>query len=140
MRTACVRALRIVALSIAASCSSPTDTSPTTVQLTGNWHYTAAQTSGTRVTYDGMLMITQQSGRTFSGGLDVQAISPQGAVTRVNGVVSGRIVSTASVDFDLQLTDDVRRHVGTVVGDTIRGTWATADLATLGAFTAARVR
>ena len=140
MSTTFSRAIGILALSLAAACSSPTDTSPTSVQLMGNWHYTAAQTSGSRVTYDGTLMITQQAGRTFSGGLDVQATSPQGTVVRVNGVVSGRIVSTASVDFDLQLTDDVRRHVGSVAGDTIKGTWATADLATLGAFTAVRVR
>lgn len=134
------RRVMLAALVFAAACTSPTDSTPTDVQLVGNWHYTAAQTSGPRVTYDGMLAITQQAGRTFSGGLDVQATSPQGTVMRVNGVVSGRVVSTSSVDFDLQLTDDVRRHVGSVVRDSIKGTWATADLSTIGAFTAVRIR
>lgn len=141
------RAIRNLAACVAlaaavgvASCTTPTDTSPTSVQLVGSWRYIAAQTSGTRVTYDGTLTITQQSGRTFSGGIDAQATGPQGNVTRVNGVVSGRVVSESSLDFDFQLPDEVRRHVASVSADTIKGSWANADLTSLGAFTAVRVR
>ena len=132
--------LCLAALAMAAACTTPTDTGPTQVNLVGAWRYTGAQTSGTRVTYDGTLAITQQSGRTFSGGLDAQAVSAQGIVTRVNGVVSGRVLSGNSVDFDLQSTDDVRRHVGTVSADTLKGSWANGDLSLLGVFTAVRVR
>ena len=130
----------LAAVALAAACSTPTDTSATTVSLVGAWRYAGAQTSGTRVTYDGTLTITQQSGRTFSGGLDAQAVSAQGMVTRVNGVVSGRVLSSNSVDFDLQSVDDVRRHVGTISADTLKGSWANGDLSLLGVFTAVRVR
>lgn len=139
--TAALRlSLWLAALAVAAACTTPTDTSPTQVNLVGAWRYTGAQTSGARVTYNGTLAITQQSGRTFSGGLDAQAVSAQGIVTRVNGVVSGRVLSGNSVDFDLQSTDDVRRHVGTVSADTLKGSWANGDLSLLGVFTAVRVR
>jgi hypothetical protein len=121
-------------------CGSMTDQGPIDVNLVGNWHYVAAQTTGNRVTYDGTLMITQQQGRTFAGGLDAQAVVPQGNILRVNGVVSGRVPSNSSVDFDLQFPDDSRRHVGSIVGDTIKGSWASADLSLLGGFTAVRRR
>ena len=123
-----------------AGCTTPTDTSPTNVQLTGSWRYTGVQTSGSRITYDGTLTLSQPSGRTFSGGLDAQAQDAQGIVTRVNGVVSGRVVAESSVDFDLQLPDEIRRHVGSVSADTIKGSWANSDLTSLGTFTAVRVR
>lgn len=125
---------------VTAACTTPTDTSPTSVQLTGSWRYMGVQTSGARITYDGTMTLSQPSGRTFSGGLDAQAQDAQGIVTRVNGVVSGRVVSESSLDFDLQLSDDVRRHVGSVSADTIKGNWANADLTSLGTFTAVRVK
>ena len=125
---------------VTTACASITDQSPTSVDLVGRWHYTAAQTSGNRVTYDGTLTVTQQDGRTFSGGLDAQAVTALGAVLRVNGIASGRIVSDGSVDFDLQYPDDVRRHVGTIVADTLRGSWASADLTLLGSWMAVRIR
>lgn len=125
-------------LAATAGCGSVTDQSPVDVRLVGTWHYMAAQTTGNRVTYDGTLTIDQQQGRAFAGGLDAQAVVPQGNVLRVNGVVSGRIPSSTSVDFDLQFPDDTRRHVGVLVGDTIKGSWASADLSLLGGFTAVR--
>jgi hypothetical protein len=132
--------LALGAAIIASGCTGVSDPGATDVQLLGSWHYVAVQTTGNRVTYDGTLTITQQSGRTFIGGLDAQATVPQGGVVRVNGVVSGRVVSSGSVDFDLQFPDDIRRHVGAVTNDTISGSWATSDLTLLGAFTAVRVR
>ena len=65
---------------------------------------------------------------------------PQGNILRVNGVVSGRVPSNSLVDFDLEFPDDSRRHVGSIVGDTIKGSWASADLSLLGGFTAVRRR
>jgi hypothetical protein len=132
--------LTFLVLAVTPGCGGISDPSSTDVQLVGNWHYVAAQTSGNRVMYDGTLVITQQSGRNFAGGLDAQASVPQGGVVRVNGVVSGRIVSSGSVDFDLQLSDDVRRHVGSISRDSITGSWATSDLTALGAFTAVRIK
>lgn len=136
-----VRALAVLGATMAvAACTTPTDTSPTSVQLTGSWRYTGVQTSGARITYDGTLTLSQPSGRTLTGGLDAQAQDAQGIVTRVNGVVSGRVVSESSVDFDVQFPDDIRRHVGSVSGDTIRGNWANSDLTSLGTFTAVRIK
>jgi hypothetical protein len=129
----------LLAAALLAACGSITDQSSTSVNLVGRWHYTAAQTSGNRVTYDGTLTVTQQDGRTFSGGLDAQSVTAQGAVMRVNGVASGRIVSDGSVDFDLQFPDDTRRHVGMLAADTLRGSWASSDLSLLGSWMAVRV-
>jgi hypothetical protein len=128
----------VVLAALLGGCGSLTDQGSVDVNLVGTWHYMAAQTTGSRVTYDGTLTITQQQGRTFAGGLDAQAVVPQGNVLRVNGVVSGRIPSSSSVDFDLQFPDDTRRHVGSIAGDTIKGSWASADLSVLGGFTAVR--
>jgi hypothetical protein len=128
----------LVAVAVTA-CASSTDTGTTSAELGGSWKYTAVQTAPTRVTYAGTLTISQQSGATFAGGLDAEASTPQGDVQRVNGVVSGRVLGTSTVDFDMLIQDVTRRHVGTIRGDSIVGSWATTDLTVAGTYTMARI-
>jgi hypothetical protein len=41
----------------------------------------------------------------------------------LNGLVSGSASGTNVIDFDADLETTPRRHVGTIVADTITGTW-----------------
>jgi hypothetical protein len=121
----------------AASCGSSGTEPGTAASLIGSWHYVGAQTSGQRIAYDGIVTITKASGSGFTGDFNLQSSTPQGQVLQVNGVISGRASSTV-VDFDLQFTDDVRRHVGDIAGDSITGSWANDDLSSIGSFTMVR--
>lgn len=89
----------------------------------GMWSYAATQTSPSTATLTGTLEITSQVGRDFNGRLDVMETDAQGTPRRLNGIVAGRAIDSLSVDFDAFVDVVARRHVGTVVGDSIRGTW-----------------
>lgn len=130
------RACAVVALALsAASCATTTAPGGSSVDIQGRWHYAGTQTTGSATAYDGTVTITAQSGSKFNGGFDAQASTPAGGVVRVSGIVAGVLVTTTSIDFDLDLGDDVRRHVGKIRGDTISGAWANDDLSSTGNFT-----
>jgi len=122
------------------SCASSTAPGGASVNLLGRWHYQGTQTSGATIAYDGTVTVTQQSASKFNGDFDAQASTAQGGVVRVSGIVAGVLVTTTSVDFDLNLGDDVRRHVGKISGDSITGAWANDDLSSLGNFTMVRIQ
>jgi hypothetical protein len=133
-------AVAAVVLALAAwGCGSAGDPGDDVGDLTGDWHYSGVQTAGTQIVYEGTLRVSRQSGATFSGELDVQSTTPQGTVARVRGVANGRAISAEAVDFDLELTDDTRRHVGRIVLDSINGTWVNDDLSSVGSFTLVRL-
>jgi hypothetical protein len=128
-------------LVLAAACAGGTEPGVgAAAALEGTWHYTGVQTSGTRISYDGTVTIGEVHGSDFAGNFDAGSSTPEGNVIRVNGVVTGR-VDGGVLDFDLQLTDDTRRHVGSLnaAGDTVTGTWANADVSSLGSFKMARL-
>jgi len=137
------RALRsaaiLIALIAAAACGSTGTDAGNAAAIAGSWHYVGTQTSGDRIGYDGTLTITQPDGAGFTGNFDFISSTPQGARVEVNGIITGR-ASNGAIDFDLQLTNDTRRHVGNVTADSIKGTWANADLSSIGSFTMARIR
>jgi|GEM_PF-2352276 hypothetical protein len=107
--------------------------------LVGSWTYQATQTSPTAASLSGVLQVTSQCGQTIGGTLDATEVDAQGASRRLVGAVSGA-VADSGVDFDAYLGATPRRHVGTVRGDSLRGTWVEpGDAATLsGSFAAAR--
>jgi hypothetical protein len=122
-----VRALSasiVAALSLGASaCLKSTAPQPSTLQLAGTWKYTGVQTGAVPETLDGTLTISQESGISFQGRLDVVGTNSQTLQTRVlGGLVSGS-ESSDVIDFDADLETTPRRHVGQIVADTITGTW-----------------
>lgn len=139
------RLARVGCLSWAAAlgwaCESPTDVSGSPASVLGTWSYSATQASPTSATLNGTLVITTQTGPTFSGSFDVVETNAQGAVRRLSGLVSGRAVDSVSVDFDAFVDLVARRHLGTLAGDSIRGTWVEFEPgggASSGAFRGAR--
>ena len=109
---------------LAWACQSPVDSSSgPRASVVGLWSYSATQTSPSNATLTGTPEITSQAGRDFDGRLDVTETDAQGAVRPLSGIVSGRAIDSVSVDFDAFLDLVARRHVGTLVGDSIRGTW-----------------
>ena len=113
---------------LAWACRSPVDSSSgNPAAVVGLWSYSATQTSPSNATLNGTLEITGQAGRDFNERLDVAETDAQGAVRRLSGVVSGRALDSVSVDFDAFLDFVARRHVGTLAGDSIRGTWVVLE-------------
>ncbi len=106
------------------ACLQPTDTGAGSVALAGRWQYSAAQTGGSAETFNGTLVIGQQSGASFQGTIEVTATSTETGATRsLAGPVSGSAAAIGAIDFDVFLEQQPRRHVAELAGNTLSGTW-----------------
>lgn len=118
-------ALVLMATSGALSaCLRSTEPQPSSLALNGSWSYTGVQTGPVRETLSGTLVISRESGTSFQGRVDLVGVNGLTGLSRsLNGLVSGSASGTDVIDFDADLETTPRRHVGTIVGDTITGTW-----------------
>ncbi len=106
------------------ACLKSTEPQASLLDLSGTWHYTGVQTSGIHEALDGKLTITRESGMSFHGLLILQAVNQQTGLPRqLTGVVSGSESGIDVIDFDADIESITRRHVGTIVADTIAGNW-----------------
>lgn len=101
--------------------------------ISGRWSYQAS--SSDRATLvAGTLDVTHQAGSVITGVLEAQEADSYGVLRVVRGIVGGRVTADSSLAFDVVLTGGrTRRHIGTMVGDSVRGAWIeTADVQVLG--------
>ena len=121
-----------------AACVTSTDVGSSNLVVQGAWDYTASQTSPT-ATLTGTLTITAQSGGTYQGTASVQE-NDGGSTTPLTGAITGQTVNDTTVDFDVFFDANARRHVATVVWDTMRGGWfeTTGSTTVSGSFIAVR--
>jgi predicted RNase H-like nuclease len=137
-----VAAMVVVATS---SCVSPTgsDTTLALVSVRGTWSYVSTQTGSADAT-TGTLTLSQDSTVRFSGTLDATESDERGQLRHVLAVVSGRTLDATLVDFDLAVDPTVvRRHTGSVRGDSLTGNWfelSDAGVSAAGTFRARRIR
>ncbi len=134
------RAVLVSCLLIAGvACASPTDSSgPPPVVLLGGWNYVSTQLSPTSASQTGTLTVTSQSGHLLGGELTVSQTDSSGTHALPTAAVSGQALDSTHLDFDVFFTSNARRHVGTVKGDSIIGTWLEQSGTVTGTFRAAR--
>jgi hypothetical protein len=136
-----LRALRSATLFIpaliACGCSFPTDPAGEVADVRGTWHYSGDQ-AAPALTLDGTLLISTQRDDVISGQLSWQEQGVAGGVRSDGGPVSGRVIEDSDVDFDVLLAATERRHVGRIVGDTIRGAWIEVSSGRSGNFVAVK--
>jgi hypothetical protein len=122
------------------ACLKSTEPQASLLDLTGKWHYTGVQTGAVSEALDGTLDITRESGRSFQGSLVLDATNAQSRLTRtLTGPVSGSESGVDVIDFDASIESITRRHVGTIVADTINGYWISpSDVAITGTFRVVR--
>jgi hypothetical protein len=125
----------VVVLSI--GCSLATEPSGEVADVLGDWQYSGDQTAPA-LTLEGTLSIQNQAGENVSGQLSWQESDGGGVIRSVGGPVSGRVIETTDIDFDVLLSGTERRHVGRIIGDTIRGAWVEVSSGRSGEFLAVR--
>jgi hypothetical protein len=119
-----VAALLIATSGLASACLRSTEPQPSLLGLNGTWSYTGVQSGPVRETLSGTLTVSRESGTSFQGRLDLVAVNTQTGESRVlGGLVSGSESGVDVIDFDADVESAPRRHVGTIVQDTISGTW-----------------
>lgn len=116
--------LLIATSGVLSACLRSTEPQPSSLALNGSWRYTGLQSGPVRETLSGTLVISRESGTSFQGRVDLIGVNGQTGLSRpLNGLVSGSASGVNVIDFDADLETTPRRHVGTIVGDTITGTW-----------------
>lgn len=109
---------------VLSACLKSTEPQASQLDLAGTWHYTGEQVGTVRESLDGTLTITRESGVSFQGQLVLQAVNQQSGIARpLTGSVSGSQSGMDVIDFDSEIEGNTRRHVGTIVADTIAGNW-----------------
>ncbi len=119
------------------ACVSSTAASGDVADVRGTWEYTGTQ-AAPALTLEGAFVVASQSGDVVQGQLSWEERDPVGGSRLEGGPVSGRVIGTADVDFDVLLPSGGRRHVARLVADTMRGNWIQLSNGTSGAFTAIR--
>jgi hypothetical protein len=116
--------LLIATSGLLSACLRSTEPQPSSLALNGSWAYTGVQSGPVRETLEGTLVISRESGTSFQGRVDLVGVNGlTGSSRSLNGLVSGSASGTNVIDFDADLETTPRRHVGTIAGDTITGTW-----------------
>jgi hypothetical protein len=106
------------------ACLRSTEPQPSSLALNGSWSYAGVQTGPVRETLSGTLVISRESGTSFQGRVDLVGVNGLTGMSRpLSGLVSGSASGVDVIDFDADIESTPRRHVGTIVGDTITGTW-----------------
>ncbi|MDP9204292.1 MAG: hypothetical protein M3P12_02405 [Gemmatimonadota bacterium] len=117
-------ALLIATSGLVSACLRSTEPQPSLLALNGSWNYTGVQSGRVQETLSGTLTISRESGTSFQGRLDLVSENVQTGQSRAfGGLVSGSESGVDVIDFDADLESAPRRHVGTIVADTITGTW-----------------
>lgn len=133
-----------VALIPLQACLQSTAPLPATVPLEGSWRYTASQATPVRESLSGVMVIEVQSGSSLQGTIEMVATNQQTGQSRtISGPVSGTAAEAHLIDMDAALELSIRRHVGSLVGDTIAGSWVAtgnAGVASSGTFRAEKIR
>lgn len=102
-----------------ASGTEPAAVSP----LEGQWDVSGQSAAAVATAIQGGMVVRSGVGTGFTGAYDVIETGAQGGQRRLSGPMSGRIIGTSSVEFDVTNGGSTRRHVATKNADTLRGNW-----------------
>jgi len=105
------------------ACQTPTDSGASKLAVKGVWNYTASQTVGGQAGLTGTLTVSTQSGTNFSGSASATQTDASNTKTQLSGPLNGQTVDSVTVDFDVFFDANGRRHVATVVRDSMKGSW-----------------
>ncbi len=137
-----IRHLALAAAALCAACASPAGADGGAAELRGTWTYQAQQNAPV-LSLAGTMVISGESGRSFSGQLQVIETNQAGVQRQLSGIVTGTMPKAGTVDFDAFLQQEGRRHVGRVAGDSIAGSWVDdsgGDIPLTGTFTLRRLQ
>jgi hypothetical protein len=127
----------VVLVVVTTACIDVTDGGAAAVNLSGAWEYTGTQIAPS-ADLSGVLTVSSQDGELIGGSVSWEERTGPGTTRLISGALSGRLIGTEDVDFDVLLSEGTRRHVGRLTADTIRGTWVQVGSGVSGAFVVVR--
>lgn len=120
------RGAAVLGVGLLAACMSATGSGSSSLVVRGTWDYSATQTTPVPAGLTGTLTISSQTGSSFQGTISVTETDASGS-TQLAGAVNGQAVNDTIVDFDVFVDPNARRHIATVVRDSMRGGWVESN-------------
>jgi hypothetical protein len=127
-RVVCAVLSTMAAIAVSGCLPSVTD-SPGVTPVEGRWDLSGQSASGSIGAFQGTLVLRSNSASSFSGTYDVVEGTGQGPQRRMSGPLGGRMASTSTTEFDVNLNGNTRRHVASQTADTLRGSWFDVTMA-----------
>ncbi len=119
-----MRRLLLLGLIPLAACQVETVKCGQVPAVTGNWRYTATETTPIRATVSGTLLITSATCDAIVGQMDVVQTDATGATQHLAGPITGQAIDGTSFQFSAYLDATPRQHLATVShGDSLSGSW-----------------
>ena len=131
----------LLLLASAIACSSPSAPCDEPGRMRGEWTYQATQEAPASATLNGSMVISTRRCADFQGVLDVVEVLPTGDSRRVSGPVSGTVLDSTLVRFEVIIGGTTREHLARLSADSITGDWvqALSGAAASGRFAGRRV-
>ena len=107
----------------ASGCSDAVVPCDTPVPVAGTWAYQAQQTAPASATITGTLRFSGTACGQFTGSLDASVLDASGGTARIAGDVSGSLVDSTTVEFDVLLPGRSRQHLAVLRSDSLKGDW-----------------
>ncbi len=131
------RMFMIALTSVIAGCAMPSGPASSGAPIRGSWRLVGTQRAPSAA-MEGLLVVEAQEGDLISGRASWEERDAMGIVRQEGGALSGRVVGSQDVDFDVSASGVTRRHVGRLRADTIEGSWIQISDGRTGTFRAVR--
>jgi hypothetical protein len=110
-------------VALSASCSTPTASCGFMTAAEGQWSYRATRESPEPGVVTGTLRIESPNCVDLRGAMDVVEVLASGATRRIAGPLSGTIIDSGRVRFEVVLGTTTREHFARIIGDSLAGSW-----------------
>jgi hypothetical protein len=117
------RALLVSVCLLFASCDDPLGTCVAEVSLVGAWDYEAPPGPSHPYLTRGTLTVSKESCEGFEGRADLLETDGLGAMRARVGAVSGRVLDSGSLRFDVFFEAGARQHFGELRTDSMIGSF-----------------
>ena len=122
-----MRRLWVFAAIALAGCQMETATCTQIPAVVGTWRYSAVEDTPVHATVSGTLTITSASCDAVVGSMDIVETSAAGGTQRLAGPVTGQVIDARSFQFDAFVESNPWKHLASVAGDSLSGSWVSVS-------------
>lgn len=96
--------------------------------VAGEWSYQSSQLNPIPTSVTGTMILSGARAISIEGEFSGVEQEASGGAVQVVATLSGRVVSGTTLDLVMMRAGEDRRHIGTIRGDSIIGTWSTIEV------------
>lgn len=122
-----MKSLCALAAILLSACQMETAACTQVPAVVGTWRYSAVEEAPVHATVSGTLSITSASCDAVVGSMDIVETSAAGGTQRLAGPVTGQVIDARSFQFDAFVESNPWKHLASVTGDSLSGSWVSVS-------------